>query len=128
MYSLYNFETRGLGVISNTFIQKGTYVGNYFSKNEPITLKSRLIYDGWIETNPLGRYLNHNLDSNLNFVKKKDVVELITNSDINQYTELTVNYLQISELIEMPEELKIKFGICNYEYIEEQIKIQKNIL
>lgn len=128
MYSLYHFETRGLGVVSNQPIPKGTYIGNYFSKSEPITLHSRVIYDGWVETNPLGRYINHKQYSNLDFVMKEDVIELYANQDIKDFKELTVDYISMIELIKLPKELVEKYNIQNFDYIEEYIEIKKQII
>lgn len=128
MYSFYNFKSRGIGIITNTSIKKDTYVGIYFSKNQQISSDSRLIYNGWIETNPLGRFLNHNSNCNLYFVKKEYDIELYTKVDININTELTVDYTQIVKLINLPDSLILAYEIFNYEYIEEVITINKNII
>jgi hypothetical protein len=128
MYSLYKFKTRGIGVVSTINIPKDTLVGNYFSKKEQLTSESRLIYDGWIETNPLGRYLNHNKNSNLRFLKKDDVIEIYTNQNILKNTELTVDYTQIIKLINLSDSLVLAYEIFNYDYIEEEIVTNKNII
>jgi hypothetical protein len=128
MYSLYKFKTRGIGVVSTIDIPKDTLVGNYFSKKEQLTSESRLIYDGWIETNPLGRYLNHNKNSNLRFLKKDDVIEIYTNQNILKNTELTVDYTQIIKLINLSDSLVLAYEIFNYDYIEEEIVTNKNII
>jgi hypothetical protein len=128
MYSLYKFQTRGIGVISDMDIIKDTFIGNYFSKNEQLTPNSRLIYNGWVETNPLGRYLNHNINSNLYLIKKDNVIELYTNENIFAHTELTINYMDIIELIDLPEHLILEYGISDFNYIEETINLNKNII
>ncbi len=128
MYSLYKFKTRGIGVISTIDIPNGTFIGNYLSKKEQLTSESRLIYDGWIETNPLGRYLNHNKNSNLRFLKKDDVVEIYSNQNILKNTELTVDYTQIIKLINLSDSLVLTYEIFNYDYIEEEIVTNKNII
>ncbi len=128
MYSLYKFKTRGIGIISTIDIPKDTFVGNYFSKKEQITSESRLIYDGWIETNPLGRYLNHNSDSNLYLIKNADNIELYSKYDIKINTELTVDYFEIKNLINLPDSLVLSYEIYNFDYIEEEIVTNKNII
>ncbi len=128
MYSLYKFKTRGIGVISTIDIPNGTFIGNYLSKKEQLTTESRLIYNGWIETNPLGRYLNHNTNCNLSFLKKDDVIEIYSNQNILKNTELTVDYTEIIKLIKLPEMMVWNYEIFNYDYIEEEIVTQKNII
>ncbi len=128
MYSLYKFKTRGVGVISNKQIDKDTFIGNYFSKKEQITSESRLIYDGWIETNPLGRYLNHNSNSNLYFIKSDDKIELYSKHTIKVNTEMTVDYFEIKNLINLPDSLVLSYEIYNFDYIEEEIVTNKSII
>lgn len=128
MYCLYKFKSRGVGVVSTIDIPKDTFIGNYLSKDEIITSESRFIWDGWVETNPLGRYLNHNIDSNLFFVKNGRFIELYSKVKIKKNTELTVDYTQIVKMIGMPESLVLTYEIYNYDYTEEEIKINKNII
>ena len=126
MYCLYNFKTRGIGVISN--INADTLIGNYISKNEIISSQSRLIWDGWIETNPLGRYINHNSNSNLYCVKKNNIIQVYSKYEIDKDTELTVNYMEIIKLINLPYELAVSYKIIDFDYIEEKIVINKSII
>ncbi len=128
MYSLYKFKTRGIGVISNKKIDKDTFIGNYFTKNEPITNESRLIYEGWVETNPLGRYLNHSRNSNCNLILNGDIIEIYTNKEISIFEELTVNYLDVIDIIELPIRLKNKYRVFDFDYIEENVIIKQNLI
>jgi hypothetical protein len=128
MVSKYNFKTRGIGIISTLYIQPNTYIGNYFTKFETVTTESRLIYDGWVETNPFGRYLNHNRNPNCNLVFNNNRIEIYTNYDISEFTELTINYLQAIELIELPIELQNKYRISDFDYIEELVVKKISIL
>ena len=128
MYSLYKFKSRGIGIISNKNIASDTFMGYYFTKTHPITAESRFIYDGWVETNPLGRYINHNQFSNLRLVKTSDTIELYTNQFIPKNTELTIDYLEIVKLIKLPDSLVLSYEIFNYDYIEEEIIINKSII
>jgi len=124
----HNFKTRGVGLITTEFIQKNTYIGNYLEKNIPVTAETRIIKDGWIETTPYGRYLNHNSNSNLYFVMKENKVELYSKQDIKEYTELTVSYTDFVKLMDLPESFKNKFNIIDFKYIDEDIKITKQII
>jgi hypothetical protein len=127
-YSRYRFKTRGIGIISNTQIKKGTYIGNCASKFENITKESRLIYDGWIETNPLGRYINHNRNPNCKVILDGDTIKLYSMNDIDMWEELTVNYLDFANVLEIPENLIKKFGIQDFEYITEIIKVDIKLI
>jgi len=126
MFGKYNFESRGIGIIATSVIPAGTTVGVYFSKNESISEETRMIYNGWIETNPLGRYMNHNRDNNCDLYLSGDVIKLVANRYIRLHQELTVNYLHIIKAINLPEDLVKKYDIRDFDYIEEIIDISKN--
>jgi hypothetical protein len=128
MFKKYKFNSRGVGIISSKIIPFNTLIGNYFTKSEPITNKSRLIYEGWVETNPLGRYLNHNRNSNCNLILNKDIIEIYTNREISVFEELTVNYLDVIDIIELPIRLKNKYGIYDFDYIEEEVIIKQDLI
>lgn len=128
MYLKYNFKTRGVGLISSSFISKNKYIGNYLSRNETITNESRAIYNGWIETNPLGRYLNHNKNSNCIVKLDGDFIKLYSKTDINKSEELTINYLDVIKLIELPENIIKKYQIQDYEYVTEIIQVKNSLI
>jgi hypothetical protein len=128
MFKKYNFESRGIGIISSTSITSNTFIGNYFTKSETISTESRLIYEGWVETNPLGRYLNHNRIPNCNLELDGDAIKIYTNRDINQFEELTINYLDIIKIIELPMRLINKYGVFDFDYIEEKVIIKQNLI
>ncbi len=128
MFKRYKFNSRGIGIISSKVIPFNTLVGNYFTKKEPITNESRLIYEGWIETNPLGRYLNHNRTPNCNLILKNDIIQIYTNREISVFEELTVNYLDVINIIELPIRLKNKYGIYDFDYIEEEVVIKQDLI
>lgn len=128
MFKRYKFNSRGIGIISSKVIPFNTLVGNYFTKSEPITIESRFIYNGWVETNPLGRYLNHNRNPNCNLILNKDSIEIYTNREISVFEELTINYMNVVNLIELPESLIDRYSIIDYDYIEEEIIIQKELI
>ena len=93
MFTKYNFESRGLGIIATTEIPAQTHIGSYFTKDESVTEENRLIYDGWVETNPLGRYMNHNRDNNCDLYLSGDVIKLVTNRSIKLHQELSEHHL-----------------------------------
>jgi hypothetical protein len=128
MFKRYKFNSRGVGIISSKIIPRNTLVGNYFTKTEPITIQSRFIYDGWIETNPLGRYLNHNNIPNCDLVISGDTIEIYTNKEIPVFEELTVNYLKVIELINLPQSLIERYSIIDYDYIEEEVVIKQDLI
>lgn len=128
MFKKYKFNTRGIGIISDKHISKDSYIGNYFSKIEPITLDSRLIYEGWVETNPLGRYINHNRTPNCDLLLDDNLIKIYSNKNINQFEELTINYLNVIKLIELPMRLINKYGVYDFDYIEEEIIIKQNLI
>jgi hypothetical protein len=128
MYSKYNFKTRGIGMISIIPILKNTYIGNYLSKTEIITNQSRAIYDGWIETNPLGRYINHNSTPNCRLIKDENYIKLYSIRDIEKWEELTVDYLNMTKVINLPEQLIKKYSIINYPYIDEPIVVVSSLI
>jgi len=128
MYLTHNFKTRGVGVISSIPILKNTYIGNYFSKTEMITNQSRAIYDGWVETNPLGRYINHKSDSNCKVILDGNFIKLYSIQDIKKWEELTINYMDIIKLINLPNSIIKKYNIVDFEYIDEQISITSNLI
>ena len=128
MFKRYKFNSRGVGIISSKLIPFNTFVGNYLTKSEPITIESRFIYNGWIETNPLGRYLNHNRISNCNLILNGDFIQIYTNREISVFEELTVNYMNIIDLIKLPQSLVERYSIIDYDYIEEEIIIKQDLI
>jgi hypothetical protein len=128
LYSTYRFKTRGVGIISNTQIIKDTYIGNCGSKFETITKESRIIYDGWIETNPLGRYINHNRASNCKVILDGDFIKLYSITNIDMWEELTINYSDMGNLLKIPETLRKKIGNRDFDYIPEVIKVETKLI
>ncbi len=128
MFKKYNFKTRGVGLISTQEIPIGVFIGNYFTKFEPVTTESRFIYNGWIETNPFGRYLNHNRKSNCDLILNNNVIEIHTKKEIKEFEELTINYLDVIRLISLPQSLIDRYSISDYDYIEETIIRKSNII
>lgn len=128
MFTLYKFFSRGVGVVSTTTITKGTLIGYYYSKNIIPSEKNRLLFNGWVETYPLGRFLNHSIDCNLNLILDKDVVMIYSAELIHPGIELTVNYIQAVDLIKLPDHLIIKYGIKNFGYEEEIIDLNKPLI
>lgn len=122
MFKLYKFKTRGIGVISTQLILKNSIIGNYLENPSKQNKIVRHIYNGWFETPILGRYLNHNENSNCYLSLKSDRLELISNKDILPNQEITVNYFDVVNLLKMPEDIIQKHQIDNFSYVEENIE------
>ena len=122
-YNIFKFKTRGLGVVCGDTIKEGTYIGNYFEKNIVSNEVSRHIYNRWFETPFFGRYLNHNNLPNCKLELSTDSIKIIANKDINVNEEITVNYLDVIDILNLPKEEVLKHGIQNFEYIEEPIDL-----
>lgn len=128
MFKKYKFNSRGIGIISSKLIPFNTLIGFYFTKTEPITIESRFIYDGWVETNPLGRYINHNRISNCKLIRNGDFIELYSNKEIGVFEELTINYLDVIKLIELPKSLIERYSIIDYDYVDEDVIIKQDLI
>lgn len=128
MFKKYKFNSRGIGIISSKLIPFNTLIGFYFTKTEPITIESRFIYDGWVETNPLGRYINHNRISNCKLIRNGDFIELYSNKEIGVFEELTINYLDVIKLIELPKSLIERYSINDYDYVDEDVIIKQDLI
>ena len=77
-FKVVEFRTRGKGVVTLDTIFPGNVVGLYLSKDlEPIT-EGRVLYDGWIESNPIGRYVNHNNSPNCNVSLDGNNISLVS--------------------------------------------------
>lgn len=128
MIKLYTFKSRGVGVITTEIINENSFIGNYMMKDIRITSNSRLVYDGWIETNPIGRYLNHNITPNCFLKKIGNSLKLYSNKPIDEFTELTVNYFEVADRINLPTELYLKYNITNFNYELEPINKVVNLI
>lgn len=128
MNKLYKFDIRGLGIITTTLIFKNSFIGVYLKQNIPTTSNSRLIYNGWVETNPLGRYINHNRIPNCYIEKVGDSLKLYAKESIEPYTELTINYFTVVNLIDIPKSLYDTLGIYDYDYSEQEIDKIVNLI
>lgn len=128
MIKLYNFKTRGLGVITTEALPKGFFIGSYMKKNINQSSNSRLIYNGWVETNPLGRYINHNRNPNTFIKEIGDSLNLISSQKLDAYSELTINYLDVAKILKIPQSRLKELGVDDYDYIEEEIDKVINLI
>lgn len=128
MVKLYNFKTRGIGVITTTSIPQDFFIGLYLKQNIPSTPICRLIHDGWVETNPLGRYINHNRKPNCYVELFDGEVKLFAKEKIDEFTELTIDYFTVVDLIKIPETVLKKLEVTDYDYIDETIDKVINLI
>jgi hypothetical protein len=122
---IFKFKSRGHGLVATQDIKHKTFIGNYFEKDHQSNEIPRYIYDGWFEHPFFGRYINHNKTPNCNLILNGDYIQLIANQDILKNKEITVNYFDIVDLLNLPESEVKKHGIVDFEYIIEDIDLDK---
>lgn len=127
-FKVIDIDTRGKGLVTEDTIFPGSTIGLYLSKNLTPIVEGRVLYDGWIESTPIGRYVNHSSSPNCNVSLNGNDIYLISNNVIDFNEELTVNYLEVAQLIELPESRYKEYGIENYNYIEHSKSISKPTL
>jgi hypothetical protein len=112
-------NTRGFGLVADEDIPSITKLGEYLIKDIQPEGDVVEVWDGWVETPLLGRYLNHSQDPNTFSILKGKYVYIYTKRTIRANEEITVNYLEVAELINLPTDKCEEFGIKNFEYIHE---------
>jgi hypothetical protein len=61
-------------------------------------------------------------------VKGDGVIEAHAKMDIDANVELTVNYMDIIKIIDLPKDLVEKYKIFDYDYVEEKILLNSNLI
>lgn len=115
-FKVVEFRTRGKGLVTLDTIFPGHIVGLYLSKDLKPIVEGRVLYDGWIESTPIGRYVNHNNSPNCNVSLDGNNISLVSNDVIDYNEEITVNYLEVAELIDLPKDHYTKYGIEDFDY------------
>jgi len=110
------YAGRGKGINCSKPISKGDILGIYLSKRLNAISEGRILYDGWIESKLLGRYANHNSNGNCIVKKEEEDIYLIANQDIKPYDEITLNYITVAKLINLPKDQYTKYGIQDFNY------------
>lgn len=105
IFNFYYDEVKGVCIVTSLNIEKGTTIGTYLLKEGRLIKDCIELVDGWIETYPLGRYLNHSTNPNLEFNYLKDSVELVANRHIKANEELTVDYSEIKKALKIPNKI-----------------------
>lgn len=111
-----NSQSKGVGLVATEDIAAITNLGEYLIKGGKITEDTMEVWDGWVETPILGRYLNHNRNPNTFPIMKDNKVIIYTKRHIENNEELTVNYLEIAALINLPDDKRESFGIKDFNY------------
>ena len=111
-----NYPDRGKGINCSKPISEGDVLGIYLSKRLDAISEGRILYDGWIESKLFGRYANHNSNGNCIVKKEEEDIYLIASQDIKAYEEITLNYLSVAKLINLPEDQYTKYGIEDFDY------------
>lgn len=115
-FKIVNFPDRGKGLIVEDTILPGTVIGIYLSKDLKPIVEGRVCYGNWIESIPLGRYINHNRIPNCNVTLDGNNISLVSNNVIDYNEEITVNYIEVAELIKVPKDQYDKYGIKDFDY------------
>ena len=127
-FKVVEIQTRGKGLVTEDTIFPGYPIGIYLSKNLTPIVEGRVLYDGWIESTPIGRYVNHSNSPNCNVSLNGKDIYLISNNVIDYNEEITVNYLEVAQLINLPESKFDEYGIQNFDYIETKENVSKPTL
>lgn len=127
-FKVVDIQTRGKGLVTEDTIFPGNPIGIYLSKNLTPIVEGRVLYDGWIESTPIGRYVNHSNSPNCNVSLNGKDIYLISNNVIDYNEEITVNYLEVAQLINLPESKFDEYGIQNFDYIETKENVSKPTL
>ena len=112
-----DYAGRGKGINCSKPISKGDILGIYLSKRLDAISEGRILYDDWIESKLLGRYANHNSNGNCIVKKEEEDIYLIACQDIKAYDEITLNYISVAKLINLPRDEYSKYGIEDFDYI-----------
>lgn len=110
------FQSNRIGLKARTDIGKVTNLGKFLIKDLDKPVNSFSVWGDWMETDTLGRYLRHSFDSNTFTIMKDGDVYIYTKRNISANEELTVNYLEVAELINLPDEKREDFGIKDFDY------------
>tara|TARA_Y100001972_G_C7645967_1_gene324652 strand:+ start:893 stop:1309 length:417 start_codon:yes stop_codon:yes gene_type:complete len=112
-----DYAGRGKGINCSKPISKGDILGIYLSKRLDAISEGRILFNGWIESKLLGRYANHNSNGNCIVKKEEEDIYLIACQDIKAYDEITLNYISVAKLINLPRNQYSKYGIEDFDYI-----------
>ena len=79
-FKVVEIQTRGKGLVTEDTIFPGYPIGIYLSKNLTPIVEGRVLYDGWIESTPIGRYVNNSNSPNCNVSLNGKDIYLISNN------------------------------------------------
>lgn len=110
------FQLNKIGLKARIDISKVTNLGKFLIKGPDKPVNSFSVWGDWVETDNLGRYLRHSLDSNTFTIMKEGEIFIYTKKNISANEEITVNYLEVAALINLPDEKRESFGIRDFDY------------
>ena len=127
-FKVVEFRTRGKGVVTLDTIFPGHIVGLYLSKDlEPI-VEGRVLYDGWIESIPIARYANHSSSPNSKVSLLGNNIFLISTELIKENEEITVDYIEVAKLINLPLDQYDKYGIEDFDFEGTKLKPNSSLI
>ena len=114
MFTTCPIRNKGIGIVTSKEISQGTFVGVYLKRGIELVKDCKYIFNGWAETYPLGRYLNHSYSPNLSFEVTNCEIKLYSNIDIAKEVELTVDYIKLKDLLFLPDSIIKQSNVDNF--------------
>lgn len=118
----------GKGLFANTGIIPETKIGLYLSKSLTPIVEGRVLYDGWIESIPIARYANHSSSPNCKVSLIGSNTFLISTTAIKENEQITVNYIEVAELIKLPLDEYDKYGIKDFAFESYELELKKSVI
>lgn len=119
---------RGKGLLASCNIIPETNIGFYLSKDLIPIVEGRVLYDGWIESIPIARYANHSSSPNCKVSLIDNNIFLISTKEIQENEEITVNYIEVAKLINLPIDQYEKYGIEDFDFEGTKLKSNSSLI
>lgn len=119
---------RGKGLLASSNIIPETNIGFYLSKDLIPIVEGRVLYDGWIESIPIARYANHSSSPNSKVSLLGNNIFLISTKLIKENEEITVNYIEVAKLINLPLDQYDKYGIEDFDFEGSKLKVNPSLI
>ena len=127
-YKVVDIPTRGKGLIASSDIIPETNIGFYLSKELIPIIEGRVLYDGWVESIPIARYANHSNSPNSKVSLLGNNIFLISTKVIKENEEITVDYIEVAELINLPLDQYDKYGIKDFDFKNTKLKSNPSLI
>lgn len=128
LYRVAETPTRGKGLIASSNIIPETNIGFYLSRELIPIIEGRVLYDGWIESIPIARYANHSSSPNSKVSLLGNNIFLISSKLIKENQEITVDYIEVAKLINLPLDQYDKYGIEDFDFEGTKLKVNPSLI